>query len=107
MMGADLLLMLHRGNFLKNAAAFAFAPALAGAARRVSGTAAREKILAYAGTYTNEDVEGNGECIDLFGMEERTGELLNLTLVARTPNPTWITIHWNSSRRNIPLTSRL
>jgi len=82
--------MLRR-NFLKNAgAAVAAHSALRGAMLRAQQTAG--KLRAYVGTYTvPTDGSGNGEGIYLFDVDE--GRLSNRRLAARTPNPSWISIH--------------
>lgn len=54
----------------------------------------RGRTLAYVGTYTGAVGGGsNGEGIYRFVMNDTTGELLHGSLVAKTPNPSWITIH--------------
>jgi len=63
-------------------------------AQKNAGASKSGKLLAYAGTYTSAvDGGANGEGIYLFEVDAHTGELSNRKLVAKTPNPSWITIH--------------
>ena len=52
------------------------------------------KKLAYVGSYTSAvDGGANGQGIYRYEMDPRTGALSQQTLVAKTPNPSWILIH--------------
>lgn len=52
------------------------------------------RVFAYIGTYTGASgIEGNGQGIVLCEANLETGELSHGTLVAKTPNPSWIAIH--------------
>jgi 6-phosphogluconolactonase len=52
------------------------------------------KRLVYVGTYTSAvDGGANGQGIYRYEMDPRTGALSRQTLVAKTPNPSWIVIH--------------
>ncbi len=84
--------MLRR-SFLKNAGAAAVAhTVLRGSSLRAQDTAG--KLRAYVGTYTTAtDGNGNGEGIYLFDVDTQAGALTNRRLVARTPNPSCISIH--------------
>ena len=84
--------MLRR-DFLKNASAAVVAGSvLRGTVLQAQGAARR--LRAYVGTYTiPTDGSGNGEGIYLFDVDTQSGELLNRRLMARTPNPSWISIH--------------
>lgn len=83
-----------RRVFLKSAGAMVAAhTGLARAQVAVRRVSAR-KTLAYVGTYTGAVGAGsNGEGIYRFGMDGASGELMRRTLVAKTPNPSWIAIH--------------
>ncbi len=77
---------LSRRGFLASASAFALAPSAFGAAGIAN--------LAYAATYTSASDSGaHGEGIYLFEVNPSTGELAQRRLAARTPNPSWISIH--------------
>jgi 6-phosphogluconolactonase len=80
-----------RREFVKGAVALAIAR---GASPTLNGQTGGRKIRAYVGTYT--DAVGNGadgEGIYLFALNADGGELSERRLVARTPSPSWITIH--------------
>lgn len=84
--------MLRR-DFLRNAGAVVATHSVLRAAGRRAPAIAR-KLRAYVGTYTTAtDGSGNGEGIYLFDVDTQAGELLNRRLVAKTPNPSWISIH--------------
>jgi 6-phosphogluconolactonase len=84
--------VLSRRRFMKGAAAAAFAAGPLGRAMQAGG--ARRQTLAYVGTYTGNVGGGsNGEGIYRFAMNQLTGELSQSKLVAKSPNPSWITIH--------------
>jgi len=81
--------MLRR-DFLKNAGA----AVAAGSVLRSAAQAPASGLRAYVGTYTTAtDGSGNGEGIYLFDVDIPSGTLLNRRLVAKTPNPSWISIH--------------
>jgi len=83
-----------RRNFLASASAFALAPAAFGAAASAAGVARTGKVFAYIGTYTvARDGSAHGEGIYLVQMNPHTGELSQPRLVAKSPNPAWISIH--------------
>ncbi|ACO33173.1 MULTISPECIES: lactonase family protein [Acidobacterium] len=83
-----------RRQFLKSAATVAVAAAahrVAGATEHISKSG---KTFAYVGTYTGDlGKQKNGEGIYRFELDPHNGDLLHGTLVARTPSPSWITIH--------------
>lgn len=82
---------LSRRTFLKTSAAFALAPAAFG---NTQSSSANGKLKVYAGTYTSAvDGSANGEGIYLFEMNARSGEFSEPRLVAKTPNPSWLSIH--------------
>lgn len=82
---------LSRRTFLKSSAAFALAQAAFGPAQSGSTDG---KLKLYAGTYTSAvDGGANGEGIYLFEMDARSGVLSDAELVAKTPNPSWLSIH--------------
>lgn len=84
--------MLRR-SFLKSAGAAVAAQSLL----RTTALHAQEtqgKLRAYVGTYTiPTDGSGNGEGIYLFDVDVQTGTLSNRRLAAKTPSPSWISIH--------------
>ncbi len=80
---------LSRRRFLQSAAALTVAHTMPAIAQSL-GTSPTH-TLAYVGTYTGKD--GNGEGIYLFNFHPGTGALTNRRLVAHTPNPSWIAIH--------------
>jgi 6-phosphogluconolactonase len=83
-----------RRTFLKRTAAFALAQAAHGAGAAHGGAPSGGNMLAYVGSYTSAvDGSGNGEGIFLLEANPRTGELSQLRLAAKTPNPSWIGIH--------------
>lgn len=54
----------------------------------------RSRLLAYVGTYTGGAASsGDGEGIYRFEVDPASGLLSERTLVAATPNPSWIVIH--------------
>lgn len=83
--------MLRR-NFLKNAGAVVVAHSvLRGSRLRAQQSS---PLRAYVGTYTAAaDGSAHGEGIYLFDVDARSAELLNRRLAAKTPNPTWLSIH--------------
>lgn len=86
--------LFSRRKFLKSASALVLANSVLGSAQTSAGNLKKDKLRAYAGTYTSAvDGGANGEGIYLFEMDTHTGELSNRKLVAQTPNPTWIVIH--------------
>ena len=84
--------MLRR-DFVRNLGAAVVAQSVLG------GTALQAQrsatgLRAYVGTYTTAtDGSANGEGIYLFDVDTQSGELSNRRLVAKTPNPSWISIH--------------
>ena len=79
---------LARRNFLCSASAFALAPSA------FATTAPAKVQFAYAATYTSApDGSAHGEGIYLLAVNSQTSELAQMRLVARTPNPSWISIH--------------
>lgn len=83
-----------RRSILKSTAAIAVAHSAFGAVQSSAGISNAGKVLAYVGSYTSAvDGGANGEGIYLFEANAHTGELSNRTLAAKTPNPSWITIH--------------
>ncbi len=83
-----------RRTFLMSTAAVALTHSALTPAQKNAGASKSGKLLAYAGTYTSAvDGGANGEGIYLFEVDAHTGELSNRKLVAKTPNPSWITIH--------------
>jgi 6-phosphogluconolactonase (cycloisomerase 2 family) len=80
---------LTRRSFLCSAAVLTLGHAAMGRAQAAAHKSGR--TLAYVGTYT--DKSGNGEGIYLAEMNHATGELTQPRLVARTPNPSWLTAH--------------
>ncbi len=85
---------ITRRSFLNSASAFALAPIVFGATASAAEAAKNGKVLAYVGTYTSAaDGSAHGEGIYLVEMNPHTGELLQPRLVAKSPNPAWISIH--------------
>jgi len=83
-----------RRDFLTSASAIAFAPAAFSTVARAAEAATTGKVLAFVGTYTTAaDGSGHGEGIYLVEMDPHTGELSQPRLVAKTPNPAWISMH--------------
>jgi 6-phosphogluconolactonase (cycloisomerase 2 family) len=90
----ELLHMGSRRNFLKGAGAVAALHSTLGSAALRAAEADAGKVRAYVGTYTTPvDGNGNGEGIFLFDVDSQTGELTHRRLVAKSPNPSWISIH--------------
>ena len=82
---------LSRRSFLSSASAFAFATSAIGV---TASAAQNDKSLVYAGTYTTAaDGSAHGEGIYLFEANPSTGELSQGRVVAKTPNPAWISLH--------------
>jgi 6-phosphogluconolactonase len=89
-----MLLGYSRRDFLKNAGAAAVAHSALHATALHAAETNTGKLRAYVGTYTTAmDGSGNGEGIYLFDVDAQTGELSNRRLAAKTPNPSWISIH--------------
>lgn len=85
---------LTRRNFLRTTAAFALAQSAFAASIRGHAESHGGKRLVYAGTYTKaSDGGANGEGIYLFEQDASTGALSSAKLVAKTPNPSWLSIH--------------
>ncbi len=84
--------MLRR-DFVRNAGAAVVTHTMLRSTALQAQTSA-SGLRAYVGTYTTAtDGSGNGEGIYLFDVDTRSGALLNRRLVAKTPNPSWISIH--------------
>ena len=84
---------VSRRRFLWSVAAVSLADSAVGIVQVVARGGHR-KTLAYVGTYTGAVGAGsNGEGIYRFEVNPSTGELSHRTLVAETPDPSWITIH--------------
>jgi len=85
---------LSRRSFLNSASAFAFATSAIGITTSAAQNAKSDKSLVYAGTYTTAaDGSAHGEGIYLFEANPTTGELSHGRVVAKTPNPAWISLH--------------
>ena len=81
-----------RRHFLLSATALAALPA----ASRLAAAAPHSTpaSFAFVGTYNDAPgAGGNGEGIYLFRVNPITGQLTQRTLVAATPNPSWIVLH--------------
>jgi 6-phosphogluconolactonase len=90
----SFLLSMSRRSFIGTASAFAFAPSTFNVSAQAAESAKNDRQIAYAGTYTSAaDGSAHGEGIYLFKANPRTGELSEVRLAARTPNPAWISIH--------------
>ena len=90
----NLLQTWSRRSFLKNTAALAVAQSGFAAAQNSAGGSKDGKTLAYVGTYTSAvDGDAHGEGIYLLEMNPTNGELSQPTLVARTQNPSWVSVH--------------
>jgi 6-phosphogluconolactonase len=87
-------LAFTRRNFLSSASAFAVAAIANSGTAKAAKAAGNGKALAYVGTYNSAaDGSAHGEGIYLVEMNPQTGELSQPRLVARPPNPAWISIH--------------
>jgi 6-phosphogluconolactonase len=85
---------ISRRGFLNSASAFALATSVLGAGAITADAQKNGKVLAYVGTYTSAaDGSAHGEGIYLVEMNSQTGELSQPRLVAKSPNPAWISIH--------------
>ncbi len=94
MTDARLVRGVSRRHFLKGAAALALAHSALGTAQEAVRRVTAKTTLAYVGTYTGAVGAGsNGEGIYRFAMHEETGALTERTLMAKTPDPSWIAIH--------------
>ena len=83
---AEKIETVSRRSFLGGAAALAIAHGLP--------AAASTSTLAYVGTYTGAPgAGGNGQGIELFEADPRTGRLSHRGVAAQTRNPSWIVIH--------------
>src|ERR1035438_3321436 len=90
----NLLQTWSRRSFLKNTAALAVAQSGFAVAQNSAGGSKDGKTLAYVGTYTSAvDGDAHGEGIYLLEMNPTNGELSQPTLVAKTQNPSWVSIH--------------
>ncbi len=82
--------VISRRALVKASAVFAVSCV---ALRAAAGLSSR-KTLAYVGTDTSPvDGAANGKGIYLFEMDSATGALSLVKLVAKSANPTWITVH--------------
>ena len=82
-----------RRSFLMGAGAFTIACSAPGFAQPVARRS-NKKTFAYVGTYTGAvGGGGNGEGIYRFKLDRRSGELTHRELAAKTPSPSWISIH--------------
>ncbi|HEU5352747.1 MAG TPA: lactonase family protein [Terracidiphilus sp.] len=80
-----------RRSLLRASPVLALAPALPAFAR---AAALHAPSFAFVGTYDNAPgAPGNGQGIYRFKLDPHTGGLMDRTLVAQTPNPSWIAIH--------------
>jgi 6-phosphogluconolactonase (cycloisomerase 2 family) len=85
---------VSRRCFLKCAAAAALTHSALGATQNATRLQQRRRTLAYVGTYTGAVEAGsNGEGIYRLELNATSGELSHRTLVAKTPDPSWIAIH--------------
>jgi 6-phosphogluconolactonase len=83
-----------RRHFLKRTAVLALAHCALGATRNSDRRTNLDRTLAYVGTHTGAiGSGGNGEGIYLFETNLHTGELSHRKLAAKTPNPSWVSIH--------------
>jgi 6-phosphogluconolactonase (cycloisomerase 2 family) len=90
----NLLQTWSRRSFLKNTAALAVAQSGFAATQNSAGGSKDGKTQAYVGTYTSAvDGDAHGEGIYLLEMNPTNGELSQPTLVAKTQNPSWVSIH--------------
>jgi 6-phosphogluconolactonase len=85
---------VSRRQLIKSAVALGLAHSALGTAQGVLRSVKRSSYLAYVGTYTGAVGGGsNGEGIYVLDMNASTGELSHRKLVAKTTNPSWVTIH--------------
>jgi 6-phosphogluconolactonase len=85
---------ISRRSFLGGAAALAAARGVAATGFTETEKAVRDRVLAYVGTYTEPPGPGaNGQGIELFEADLRTGELIHRGLAAKSRNPSWIAVH--------------
>lgn len=80
---------ITRRSFLATTSAFAVSRGIRATAQRSPG-----RVLAYVGTYTGgAGAEGRGEGIELFELDQTTGELTRRAPAVKTPNPSWLALH--------------
>lgn len=83
-----------RRDFLKGAATLAATYSASGVAPAMERPVEGRKVFAYLGTYTGGiGKQRNGEGVYRYDVDLSTGELSNLTLAAKTPNPCWMALH--------------
>jgi 6-phosphogluconolactonase len=84
---------ISRRSFVGGAAALAATRGVAADFTRVD-KAGDDRVLAYVGTYTEPPGPwANGQGIEVFGADPRTGELSPVGLAAQSRNPSWIAAH--------------
>jgi 6-phosphogluconolactonase len=82
-----------RRSFLGGAAALAVTRGVASALPHADHPAP-DRVLAFVGTYTELPGPGaNGQGIELFEADLRTGQLTHRGLAAKSRNPSWIALH--------------
>jgi 6-phosphogluconolactonase len=87
----DTKFSVSRRSFLGATAALTVTGGLADSALP---QAEQGSVLAYVGTYTGAPgAGGNGQGIELFEADLRTGRLSHRSLAAETRNPSWISVH--------------
>jgi 6-phosphogluconolactonase len=85
---------ISRRSFLGGAAALAAARGVVPSNLTETRGAVGERVLAYVGTYTEPPgAGGNGQGIEVFEADPRTGELSHRGLAAPSRNPSWIAVH--------------
>lgn len=85
---------ISRRKFLAATAAIAASHRLRATRQAENSQAARGRVLAYVGTYTGAPgAPGNGEGIECFELNPRTGELSPFSPAVKTPNPSWLALH--------------
>jgi 6-phosphogluconolactonase len=91
---AERIAKIARRSFLGGAAALAVARRLRASGFPQADEAGPDRLLAYVGTYTELPGPGaNGQGIELFEADLRTGRLLHRGLAAKSRNPSWIAVH--------------
>jgi 6-phosphogluconolactonase len=85
---------ISRRSFAGGAAALAVSRRRAFSTLSQASEAVPDRVLAYVGTYTSLPGPGaNGQGIELFEANLRTGQLSHRMVAAQTRNPSWIAIH--------------
>ena len=91
---AETIETVSRRSFLGGTAALAVTYGLRASALTEAWEAPPDSTLAYVGTYTGAPgAGGNGEGIELFEADLRTGRLSRRGVAAQTRNPSWIAVH--------------